>query len=142
MSIPVGFQLHITTWENDADHYNTEIISGLTENDVRFLIDVASAFKSQNNHDAPGLGNGTVAGDQLQELIREKLFSHPNISDKLKREWSEVKDDEDYAYSILVDSLLGSPQEDYDMNFCRVFDSAQVFYFPEEVLDVTEDFWK
>lgn len=141
-NIPVGFQLHVTTWENDADHYRTEIISGLSEDDVRFLVSIAQEFKSRNGS-PKGLGNGSVDGEQLRELIREKLFDHPNISEDVRTTWQEGADDEGAAYSLISDMLLGTPQEEGywdEGNFCRVFDGFQVFYFPEAVRDVTANF--
>lgn len=139
--IPAGYQLHVTTWENDGDHYNTEIISGLTEADVRFLLDVAKQFGSRNST-TPGLGNGSVKGEQLVALLREKLADHPEISDDIKQVWSEGSD-EDIAYDILTDLLLGTPQEEGyfdELYFCRVFDDFKVYYFPETIKDVTQSF--
>jgi hypothetical protein len=145
-NIPKGFQLHITTWENDADHYKTQIFSGLTEEDVRFYLAIATKFKSQNNYNDQGLGNGSVTPFQMKEVINAAFASYPNISPEIKKfvvNCQRVEEDEDEGegYHQFLLEILGYTEEYFDeLYFCRVFDEAKVYYFPEEVLDVTVEF--
>lgn len=145
--IPAGYQLYITTWENDADAYQTEIISGLAKEEVEFYLEIAKRFTSKNGT-PKGLGNGSTTGEQLEEVVRTALANHPNISDELRDEVNSCFEDEEHwvshLYGFLTETILGSPVNDiycYDYkNFCRVFDAFKVFYFPEAVQEVTSEF--
>lgn len=143
-TIPVGYQLHITTWENDADHYKTEILSGLTKPDVCFYLDLARQFRSVHSEPA-GLGNSSVSGEILIKVIRDTLTRHPDISPIEQELWNDVESEyaEDQYHELLTDRILGyqSYQGDYgdDGYFCRVFASYQVYYYAQEVPDVSTD---
>lgn len=150
-NIPAGYQLHLTTWENDGDNYNTEIISGLTREDTRFFIQIASRFTSVNNRYGAigGLGNDFVSGNTLIDVIAKALSDNPNISDKIREEWTlENLDDDEalgcQAYELLISVILGSPQEyDWcsgDSYFCRVFEDFKVFYYENIVKNCSNDF--
>lgn len=39
-----GYQLQVTSWENDGDNYKTEITSGLTEDELRLRLFICAAF--------------------------------------------------------------------------------------------------
>lgn len=138
-NIPAGYQLHVTTWENDADNYSTQIINGLTEEDVHFLLSLARNFKSRNDT-KPGLGNDEVDTDVLTSLIRDALEANPDISSAVRADWIEGIASGDIAYELFIDRLLGSPGEGYGGYFCRVFDDYEVFYFKTEVKNVSDKF--
>ena len=114
MDIPAGYQLHINSWENDADARKTEILSGLIEADVRFYLDIASQFRSRNGK-PKGLGNGSVNLETLVKIFQTALKAHPKISESLQKKYT-VKiegDDEDEVGGEraceLICELLGSP---------------------------------
>lgn len=168
MNIPAGYQVHLKSWENDADYYKTEIISGLTKEEVSFYIELAKKFYSQNGWpDKKGLGNGATDDLDLIWAVRQALTNHPNISPELLELYSvfEVCDGvynildidfddfedwnviEEIAASISCDlineEILGHPEcEVYqDMhNFCRAFDSYKIFFFETEVKEVSSEF--
>lgn len=152
-NIPAGYQLHVTTWENDADDYNTKIISGLGLKDVTFLVALAKKFHSCHNHTNKGLGNDSTTREQLVGAIEAAMtVCKPN--EKIQKQIDEIfniqdEEDEDdgngyYVYEWLTETLLGYPANEmyrYDYErFCRVYSSHEVFYFKEEVIDVTEQF--
>lgn len=153
MGIPVGYQLHISSWENDGDSRKTKIIEGLTEEDVKFYLDIAKNFTSRNNHwdkkDYPTYGNGGIKNEDLARIVKEALIAHPNISQPVRDEWTpepeaiEVDDGADWYFEALTEFILGYP--DYEgywdqVNFCRVFDSFKVFYIPAQAEEVTDKF--
>jgi len=146
MDIPVGYQLHINSWENDADAYQTEILSGLTKEDVNFYLSIVSQFRSRNQHQGC-YGNGEVTSSQLSAIFKKALKDHPSISEKVKQDFALVSKeedeedfDEDHPYQ-LVQQLLGYPVNDaYDATFCRVFASHQVFLIEKPIVDVTSEF--
>lgn len=147
-SIPKGYQLQIHSWENDADHPGVEILNGLSKEDVKFYVDLLSTYFG--SHNRPGnketFGNGmdTDMGE-VAAAIQKTLAKHPKVSSDVKRtfDFSDIdEEDEDYEDRIsdacreVMDDLLGG-SEDYDF---RVFDSFEVYYYPEAVSSVTAKF--
>jgi len=138
MSIPAGYQLHITSWTNDADNYNTTIHDGLSEEDVKFLLDVVKPFKSK--HNGGQFGNNPSCTNQINEHILECLKKYPTtqFQEYLKGfEQDSDPDEEDIdGLSDLAYDLVGRDE------YCgwRVFERAKVFFYPEEVKEVTKDF--
>lgn len=140
MSIPAGYQLHITSWTNDADNYNTTIHDGLSEEDVKFLLDVVKPFKSKNN--GGQFGNNDSCTNQINEHILECLKQYPTTQFQEYLEGfeqdsdPEEEDEEIDGLSDLAYHLVGRDE------YCgwRVFSSAKVFFYPEEVKEVTKQF--
>jgi hypothetical protein len=153
--ILAGYQIHFNTWENDADARLTTIWSGIqNSDDVKFLLALAGAFVSKNS-EVQGLGNGGTTPDQLIDLIEnliEKYHPSWDLTQLFMQEREEVDDDDDLDgelladrwYDLLCGRILGQPVEEmyrYEYTrFCRVFDDAEVFYFPDNVENVTNQF--
>lgn len=138
-NIKPGYQLHITTWENDGDNYNTIITSGLSKEDVVFLVDLANCFGRNSN-----IGNEWVRDEDLREVLEKVLTKHPSISSDMSEEWREAMEDfeEDsyYARDLLREHVLSTPGEGYGGDFCRIVENIKVYYFPNEVVDITHEF--
>lgn len=139
---PLGIQLRITTWENDLDDFSTQIISGLTEADVAFYLAIATLFRSKNHRPIPGIGNQSVSSDTLLEIVNDVLAKHPDISQETKDTWSskEAVLFENEVYDLFAEHILGYPVQIEDPNFCRVFDSFEVFEIRLPIENVTERF--
>jgi hypothetical protein len=139
-NLPAGYQLHITTWENDADHYMTKVMSGLTKEDVQFYVEMAKAFKSRNNRPA-GMGNGIVAANKLVPFIDKLLAKHTGLSQKVRDYWSTEGEPGDFDMA-LEDVKYDLYMEYYEYGFCRVFAEFKVYFVPAEVVieDVTSQF--
>lgn len=146
MNIPAGYQLHITSWENDGDDYKTTILSGLSEPDARFYVDLATRFSSVNNWKTPGLGNEEIDAEGLTELMIEVLHVHPDISDTLRDAWlpaTRFSSVEPYdfpkMYRQLCKNVLSNPVQ-YEGYFCRVVETIEVYYYETPVVNVTIPF--
>ena len=148
-NIPAGYQIHIKTWENDGDAYKTQIVSGLTDVDVYFYIAIAEMFQSKNSHKIRGLGNGAVKPATLREMVSEVLKTTTGLSKEIRQKWEDAlaEDDEDQycciTWELLCEEILGFPVSEYyseQSNFCRAYDSVKVYYYPEEVSNVTDRF--
>ena len=155
--IPKGYQLQVSTWENDLDNYHTQILSGLTKENVLFYIELANKF-SRDDTKKNGYGNSYVGTKTLIDIVKELIDKHPNITKDLMDDWVEVyedarknlfsEDEENFRYGaawiheLLTDTILGYPSECYcDVpNFCKVVDKIAVFYIPEDAQDVTNQF--
>lgn len=138
MSIPAGYQLHITSWTNDANNYNTTIHEGLNEEDVKFLLDIVKPFRSR--HDGGRFGNNDSCTNQINEHIFECFKKYPTTKFQEYLEGFEQGNDPDEeeidGLSDLAYDLVGHDE------YCgwRVFESAKVFFYPEEVKEVTKQF--
>jgi hypothetical protein len=151
---PSGYELQVTTWENDGDNVQTKLMGGLEKEDIYFYIELVGHFKSNSSPNCLGLGNAEVDRDVLVPLIDGLLAKHTNISPKVKAFWTLDQEDEeagtledsllDYKFDLYIDNLsytiLG--QSSYEYNFCRVLDHFKVKFVPAEVTitDVTAQF--
>jgi len=132
------FEIHIETWENDADDYRTIVHTGLTLEDVHFYHDLAKRFKSGNRIE-DGLGNDEHELDFLVEVVDEVIARHPDMSVETGIIWQPGMEEGD-NYQRLCDYVLSDPVE-YDYGFCRVFDSFKVFAVKDgKRVDVTAGF--
>jgi len=140
-NIPPGYQLHIRSWENDADNCITKIISGLEESDVKFYIYFLRHFHSRysNLKIGEGFGNQEVSNDSEITALRQAYLIHPPSTPSLCAEilfylngWTENKD-----CPYFVDDLIGIWCEGARY---RVFGGASVYYLRGESWDVTENF--
>lgn len=152
-NIPKGFQLQIDTWENDLDCRKTQTFSGLTVADVRFFMSIVTQFKSRNTglhcerRPATHYGNGRMTGDELIEMFEAALQLNPGVSEEIRKTVEDCIDDSedddirsDRCHDYLTDMLGYTEDYQDELNFCRVFDKARVYYFAEEVKDLTEQF--
>jgi len=150
---PSGYELQVTTWENDGDNSQTRTMGGLTKEDVQFYIELAKHFDHTASTDSLGLGNDDVTPDVLVPLIDGLLVKHTNISPKVRAFWELDPEDKevagitgdclsDYRFDLYIDNLsytiLGRSRD----GFCRVFDNFKVMFIPAEVVitDVTAEF--
>jgi len=121
-----GYQVSITTWENDADHYKKQITSGLTLEMAKAYVDIAKMFNSRNATN-PGFGNGVLNEDEFEQIMYMLEEKHPQA-------YPEFEEDTlDSFHYFLCDQILGQPEEYYQMYFCRVYDQHEVHYFPDHI---------
>jgi hypothetical protein len=143
-SIPVGYQLHITSCENDGDHYGTKILDGLTAEEVKFYLCVVNQFECRNSSEQ-GFGNGHVKTEILDELIKNAFLKYPEVAKKVFPLYSSDDASELMSYELICE-LLGAPEDEYSSydedlgNFCREFDSYKVFKFEAPVMQVSAEF--
>ena len=121
-NIPKGYAVAVTSWENDGDNRSTKTVYGLDENEVKFVLELADLFKSENSYDLGdrGIGNSDyndVTPDFLESGLRE-VFNIPPCNT-----------DDGYWWG-----LIGAW---CDGDYIRVFDSADVYWFAEPVVCVS-----
>ena len=143
--IPAGYQLNILSWENDGDNYNTETLNGLSEEDVKFYMELLPLFHSGSNY---GESFGNIMDDEVDYCavgtrVLEVYLEHPDVSKDVKDQFEWLKDMKmsdtdglsDGLHQVMHD-LIGSSEF-----YCfRVFEGAQVFFFETPVKDVTSKF--
>jgi hypothetical protein len=145
-----GYQLHITSWENDADNYNTKIISGLTKEDVKFYIYFLKHFRScspsRNIDDKSpkySFGNSDIpdSGENPEKIAIEAAYkkfppTSKQLLDDVKESIDFWKDDPDESCDWVYDTI-GIWGEG---SFFRVFDSFEVYLIRTPIPNVTEEF--
>lgn len=139
-----GYRIKFTTWENDGDDYQVNIIEGLqSSEDVLFLVELGSCFRSRYGRRVQAtrtLGNDDYTNEFLSELIDSQLELHPLISKELKERWTFAEDELEYIIDVLYE-VLGYPVG-YEYGFCRVMETIEVEQIDEDIFveDVTSMF--
>lgn len=132
-NIPKGCRLTVTTWENDADNYNTKILQGLTLEHARFLFALAKGFMRES--DIANLFDPSE--DEIAKVANFARQLFKEFPDKLNTEGLEDDDLADAIHDFMYD--LGISGTDF---YSRVVDKILVEYVPEDVYfdEVTELF--
>ena len=130
-TILAGYSVEIETWENDYDHVKTETYDGLSKVDAMYFIALCKLFKSENS-DLSGFGNSNANYHAIFDKVKEIPIPE-GVSYDL------IYDTADEFHDGFVCDVIGFA---YESEYYRVFESAQVFYFPEEINadDVTGEF--
>lgn len=132
-NIKQGHQLHITSWENDGDNYKTKTVDGLTKDEVKYLISIAKLFYPENGRNSNGFGNSDIS-DKTYEKIWESYKRIP-VPEDVSDDWKFNNIDE--MMEVFADELIGIWNEG---SVFRVYDSFKVYYIPNEITDVTQEF--
>lgn len=139
-TIPKGYQIHVTTWENDGDNYKTKIISGLTGAKVKMLYQLAKFFESGTNNNATGpdgRGNYGNADNSYDSHGGGSYHVHFNSSEFEKEflEFCEKHniDSEDFHEETFFE-IIGTWCEG---EYIRVMEKVEVYYVPEEITPVS-----
>lgn len=122
-----GFMIAIESWENDGDHYSTQIIDGLTQQEVRQMTYVMPFFKSSCNNKGC-FGNRDFCMFSLEEFLMNAVDEGTLTLGFIDKFFFE--DGHPDLEKVL--DLLGYPVE-YDYDFVRVFDNLTIYHLPEDV---------
>lgn len=134
-TIPAGYRISVTTWENDADNYRTEILEGVKKEHIPFIVAVCNLMGSNCNGNGYGnlnsYTNNTVKINKLIEKLDELITLHPDRP--------KYCDSGGAVYENLLGELGFTGSEDFDT---RVFDGIKIEYVPQQILleDVTDQF--
>jgi len=134
--IPSGYQVHVDSYENDGDNNQLCIVSGLSEADMKFYVDLAELFHGKH-------GNDFTKKDVFLGLIANVVENHPGISDGTREKFSpnaEYDDDENSCNIVdELQELTGHPDDSYydrDSVFVRRARYTKVFYLPQAMYEV------
>lgn len=131
--IKAGYRITVTSWENDADNYNTVTIDGLDEQEARYHVDLLKLIKSSHCNDKTVFGNMYEPRDSeikaFEEAIEGVFYKHGKSFPP------------DMTLDIAMDIL--SDYTGYGEGYTtRVAEKITVEYVPEEIFieDVTKQF--
>lgn len=158
-NIEPGYQLHINTWDNDGDNKTTQIISGLSEQNLKFYIDLAKRFKCKDWPKNKGCrGNGANEKNEHFDAIVASAKAFPPEGDVKKYVVDELLDGKfddketcdmwpqekhNWAWEFLTDDVLGRPDNFYCenyANFTKAYEDHKVYFVPGSIQDVTDKF--
>jgi hypothetical protein len=145
MTIKSGYQLLISTWENDLDAEKTQVFDGLTVADVSFYLYIARHFYSCNDaRHKDGLGNAYNDTDVYAGILGRALSKYPEISNDIRAKCiglpDELEEDREDMLREFFYDVLGYPEAYNDGFFARVFESCKVYYFIDDVADLSKEF--
>lgn len=137
-TIPAGYKLIVTSWENDGDDYRVQELCGLSKEEIKFYVDLCMLFKSG-------------AHGNLYEPSEQELDDLNNAFLELCKKHSHLKEIDEFLNEehdeFIVDDFLSEFHErilswSSGGFHTRVFESFKVEYYPEElkIQDVTEEF--
>ena len=139
-TIPAGYRITITTWENDADNYKTEVMEGITDiNLAKFYCELAELHTSRHDHRKKGFGN-------LYEPSEREIGDYFAAIDLLIKKYPDIQiykgqpvTEADHVRDAIYE--LGLTGGDF---FTRVCENIKVEYTPTDIVfnDVTEEFVK
>jgi hypothetical protein len=136
-TIPAGYRISITSWENDGDNYKTEVLEGLTKERVKLYTDICKALY-RNYGKMPRIAN-------LYEPTESELEAFNKVMLKVRKanesEFDKDTTDEETMQETMYDiaSDLGLVGSEF---FSRVCESFKVEYINTPIVlhDVTDEF--
>ena len=131
--IEAGYRITVTSWENDADNYNTKTLDGLTEHEAGYHIDLLKLIKGSYCNKKNVFGNLYEPEDSEVAAFEKAVTKVLEKHGKLEAEYDPL----DIATDILYDYTGGS--EGY---LTRVAESIVVEFVPHEIIfeDVSKQF--
>ena|SRR5438874_7441054 len=142
--IKKGFRVTVSTWENDADNYNSGSMEGLSRPEAAFLVDFVKLFSSQNNHRNRGIGNMYCPNE------REMEEAQARVKEVVERHRTAVEGSEHFEYFLHEGQFNEDGWHDYAYDltlaggdfYTRVMESFTVEFVPADVVleDVTAEF--
>lgn len=133
--IKAGFELKITSWENNGVCYDTVSTTGLTEIQVRFLLNIAHFFslKAKDNFFVGGKNNNEKELFELLLKENKNWIEHPQYKEIKKL----LPQDEKNIHIWFYKYILSKPCLN-EYGYCRVFSDFQIFYHNREQRIIVE----
>jgi hypothetical protein len=132
--IKAGYRITVTSWENDADNYNTKTVEGLNEDEVNFHIDLLKLIVGSNSNDKTVFGNMYDPRDSELEAFREaviRVFLKHSRPDSIYEPLNIAMD--------IIGEYTGYGGDGF---YTRVAESIVVEFVPQEIIieDVSTKF--
>ena len=150
MNIPVGYQLHVFSWENDMDNCQTRILSGLTKVDVEFYLFLCGHFTREVGGQGT-MGNNFNTRISLRDIAVQGMEKFPCLTKRIQDRFSNYLCLDDPLVDLgdtdmwELFNFLGTPGDSYYSNpggslFCRRVDRVEVYLIPVRIQNVSKEF--
>jgi len=160
---PKGYTLEVTSWENDADNFQTRSKTFNNKEDAILAQDMVMTIGECGNNGGAGIGNLYNNSNKTYKIITRYLLNNrpvfdlfniepkpeelfPEFIQKIREvrdidieKWDEWLDDKVENEPEVIyewgDILMDSIQEllGYSGGYCRVYDSSRIIYAPEDI---------
>jgi hypothetical protein len=133
-----GYHITVTSWENDADNYNTKTLVVQEREAVDMLVALFNMLGSRNRNSCH-FGNMYEPSESQLQKFAEAVAAIPGMTADLEKNFAWVKDAEedpecgagymDAVMDILYDVGLSGSENFYT----RVCESITVFYVEQDI---------
>lgn len=129
-----GYLIRVTSWENDADNYNTQEIQVGTEQEARDLVDFCNLFgsSSRNEHCIGNLCHGE--GDEARHAFRVFYENHPDFINLTPSDYEGEEEETDAICDAMMDVAYDLGLSGGEYFYTRVCERVQVYHIPADVL--------
>lgn len=126
-------QLHVD------NQYQEKFVNCETIEDAKFLIDVASLFKTTKNV-RKSFGYSEAGVDEILEKYIQVKSKHTNLSQSLKTEW-QIDDEEqnEYAIDCIKNHLI---VQSWNGIYWASLEKYEVFEVPSDLKNVTNKLYR
>lgn len=142
--IPAGYRLSVTSYEDDGDNYRTVIVTGLTYDRTRLLVDVGKAPTYKVTDYFGKWRNPTPEDVAKHSTMMSKIIkAYPDEERTLSKLLiDEPNGDENDIKVEFFQQILHSIGLTSDKFFTRVCQRFVVEYIPTDIIieDVTKEF--
>lgn len=131
-TIPAGYQLLVTTWENDGDCYNTVSFSGMTFDDVVFYVKFLKVMQR--------IGQKTM--NKALPIVKDAM--EKDFNERLVRSFIGANElEEEYTYPLedfIVDFTYETVGTGYESDHLRVVEDWEIYFHEKELVALTKQF--
>ena len=142
--IPVGYRITVTTWENDADNYRTEVSEGMSQAEAVRTVELLKGFTHSTDYDNQICNLYDPSEDELARVAayaKSYFQKFPQVLADFAVSLEEVLADDEAARDCLTELLY-----DYGVTngefYTRVVAEIKVEYVAAQIIldDVTDQF--
>lgn len=136
MNIPAGYEVRVTSWENDGDNYNTKSAVGCSREKALVLVKLLKAYEDLIEEE-------TLNFDKILQLQFNNEFTADNGLEAYFMNPEDIAAQEDPNAEIYFDYPVNGIIYDL-VGYCgygsRIVDGVEVFYHEKELVGLYENF--
>ena len=129
-----GYLIRVTSWENDADNYNTKELLVDTEQEARDVVAFCNLFgsSSRNEDDIGNLCDGEY--EPARPVFRKFYFNHPGFVNLTLTDYEDEEEETDAICDAMMEVAyeLGLTGSEYF--YPRVCEKVSVYHIPADVV--------
>lgn len=135
-----GYLIRVTSWENDADNYNTKEIQVETEQEARTVLALCNLLRSRYRVSYATFGNMYEPSDSDIQGFAIAVAAVPGIKEFVQRVFPGIEEDQEnpecgFGYmDAIMDILYDLGLSGSEYFYTRVCESVQIFCIPADIV--------
>lgn len=135
-----GYLIRVTSWENDADNYNTKELLVDTEQEARTVSALCDLLRSRYRVDYPSFGNMYEPSDNDRQEFAVAVAAVPGIKEFVKSVFPDIEEDQEdpecgFGYmDAIMDILYDLGLTGSEHFYTRVCETVSVYHIPADVV--------